>query len=503
MVGYLREATLAARFGISSTMDAYFAAIFIPTILYVVLIVGTLSPIFIPILIQEDPEKRPANASMTFSVVTNFVMLVMIVIVALGVFGAHQWLPWLFPGFAPATDAMALRLVYIIFPALPLLGAAGILIALLNGFHKFWLAAFSPAFASLSVIAAALLARGDRAVYTVGIATAAGFILQFVVLVPAAWSLGIRYRAALDFRHPAIAKLLRLGIPLFLYLVVANASFVLERSLASRISAGAVATLTYAFRLFTVPANFLAAPLAIVAYPGFAREAAREQRGDLTSQSVRLFHLVVFLFLPVTLWMMLNAGFITRLLYEHGRFMASDSLVTSRILVIYSLGILPNAVSTVLLRCLFAIEDMVTPLVAELFDLGFFSVAALYLAKHFGLEGLVVARSMSFFVVMAILAAVLARKKLLRFDGELLRLFIFTSLATIAMGAVSWSSMRLFQPVFETGSTLLRLVLVCTGLALSAGTFLTAARLLRLSQTRQIVNTAREMMPGAGNRGVE
>jgi peptidoglycan biosynthesis protein MviN/MurJ (putative lipid II flippase) len=183
--------------------------------------------------------------------------------------------------------------------------------------------------------------------------------------------------------------------------------------------------------------------------------------------------------------------------------MASDSLVTSRILVIYSLGILPNALSTVLLRCLFAIEDMVTPLVAELFDLGFFIVSALFLARHFGLEGLVVARCMSFFVVMAILAAVLARKKLLRFDGELLRLSIFTSLATLAMGAVSWGSMRLFQPVFETGSTLLRLVLVCTGLALSAGTFLTAARLLRLSQARQILSTAREMLPGAGNRGME
>jgi len=75
VVGYLREATLAARFGISTTMDAYFAAIFIPNILYMVLIAGTLSTVFIPILMQEKPDENPGKASVTFSVITNFALL--------------------------------------------------------------------------------------------------------------------------------------------------------------------------------------------------------------------------------------------------------------------------------------------------------------------------------------------------------------------------------------------------------------------------------------------
>jgi len=502
VVGYLREAALAARFGISTTMDAYFAAIFIPNILYLVLIAGTLSPVLIPILLQENPDDDPAKASTTFSVVANFTLLLFLVIVACGTLSARFWLPALFPGFDSSTAHLAVQLIYIIFPALPFLAAAGILTALLNGFHRFWLAAFAPALASLPVIMAAVFLRGDLAIYALGIATALGFFLQWLVLLPGAASLTLRYRPVLDFRHPALKKVLRLGVPLFLYLALANAATVLERNLASRISAGAVSTLTYAFRLFTVPSNFLAAPLAIVAYPAFAREALRERRGDLGEQVSRLFRLLIFIFLPVTVWTILNAVPVTRVLYEHGRFSAADSAITARILALYSIGILPNAVAIVLLRCFFAIEDTVTPLLVEIVDLGFFVTTATFLNRYFGLAGLVTARSVTFVMVMAILVFVLARRGLLKFAG--FPGFLFrTAAATLAMGAVSWLTWHFMRPAFQSSGTVLRLAMIIVTVSVSAAVFLGLAALLKLGESRQILTTVTGLVPGMGERGVD
>lgn len=499
VAGYLREATLAARFGISATMDAYFAAIFIPNILYLILIAGTLSPVFIPILIQENPDEDPGKASQTFSVITNFTLLAFVLIVICGTLGARLWMPLLFPGFKPSTSDLAVRLVSIVFPALPFLAIAGILTALLNGFHRFMAAALAPAVSSIAVIVAALSFRGQRAIYAVGIATAIGFFLQCAVLLPAKAGLGIRYRPVLDLRHPAIKKLLRLGIPLFLYLAVANAATVLERNFASRISAGAVSTLTYALRLFTVPSNFLAAPLAIVAYPGFAREAVREQRGELAAQVSRLFRLMVFVFLPVTVWTIFNAAPVTRILYEHGKFSAADSWITARILAIYSFGIVPNAVTIVLLRCFFAIEDTVTPLLAELVDLVFFVTTATILTRRFGIEGLAAARSMTFFVVMIILTLVLGRRRLLKFSGFasfLLRIAV----ATVAMAITTWLIWHFLKTMFEPAGTLLRLAIICLTICLSAAVFLGLAALFRLGEGRQIVSTVLDLVPGLGRR---
>lgn len=501
VVGYFREAVLASRFGVSATMDAYFGAIFIPNILYSILIAGTVSPILIRILVQEETARNNAKSSEAFSIVATFSLLVLSLVICLALPGTRLWLVWLFPGFDSATLDMAVRLVYIIFPSVIFLAVTGLLTAVLNGYNRFALVSVAPVFASMAVIAAAFFARGDRAVYIVGIATAVGFLLQCLVLVPAAASLGIRFRPIFNFRHPAIEKLLRLGIPLFLYLAVAGASALMERNLASRLSSGAVSTLSYALRLFTVPSNFIAAPLAIVAYPGFAREAARVSRGELGPQLSKIFRLVTFLFLPVTVWTVINSLVVTRLLYEHGHFLPADSVITAHVLAVYSVGILPNAVAMVLLRCFFAVEDTVTPLLAEILALISFVLAAPVLSRHFGLAGIVAARAAAFFLVTVILIYVLARRKaLLALNWDLLKFWLRALVASIGMGALSWLSLRLFIGVFDSGGSLVRLIITIILMAFGGTVYLLLARLLNMDEARQIWSTARALLPG-GNRG--
>jgi peptidoglycan biosynthesis protein MviN/MurJ (putative lipid II flippase) len=99
VVGYLREAALAARFGVSSTMDAYFGAIFIPNILYFILIAGTVSPILIPILLQQDEDADQNRRSETFSVVTNFSLVMLVAVVACCLPGARLWFTSFFPRY--------------------------------------------------------------------------------------------------------------------------------------------------------------------------------------------------------------------------------------------------------------------------------------------------------------------------------------------------------------------------------------------------------------------
>jgi len=492
--GYLREATLAARFGLSTTMDAYFAAVFIPTMVYMVLIAGMLSPIFIPILLQDADGGRD-KLSETFSVVTNFVLLFLAAIVCGAVVTVHRWLPLLFPGFSPATDEVTSHLIYIIFPTILFVALAGILTAALNAFHKFALGAIAPALSSVTVVLAALLAHGSRAIYLVGMATAVGFLLQLLLLIPAIAALGIRYRPVLRLRHPAIGKLWRLGGPLLLYLIAANASLLLERNLASRLSAGAVSTVTYATRLFTVPSNFLAAPLAIVAYPQFAREALRENRGDLVRQVSRVFRLVLFIFLPITIWTVLNALPLTRLLYERGQFRLEDSILTSRVFSLYSMGILPNAIAVILLPCFYAMQDTFTPLWVECIDLVFYMVVALFLMSHFGISGLAFSRGVQFYLVGAILMFVLFRRGLLKIDSDLLQFVSRVGLASLSMAAVSWISFYLLHAGFDSGKTPLRFCIVCVVLVTSSVTFLGVARLLKLGEVKEILKAALDLLP--------
>jgi len=141
-------------------------------------------------------------------------------------------------------------------------------------------------------------------------------------------------------------------------------------------------------------------------------------------------------------------------------------------------------------------------LFAELVDLGFFVVTATILTRRFGIEGLAAARSMTFFVVMAILIFVLGRRGLLKLSG-LSQFLLRTIAATAAMGLTSWLIWHFLQPLFESAGTLLRLAVIILAIGLSAGVFLGLAVLLRLGEARQIITTVLDLVPGRGRRGEE
>jgi len=486
--GYLREATLAACFGISAVMDAYFGAMFIPIILYTVLISGALSPVFIPILLEQDSKGDRAQLSETFSVLINTVVLLLTIIIGIGILTAHTWLRLLFAGYSAETIQLATRLTYIMLPAMLFLALAGVLTAVLNGFNRFALASFAPCLGSLAIVVATLFSRGNGAIYIVAFATAAGFVLQFLLLLPTTRSLGIQYRPSFNLRHAANRRLLRLGAPLCGYLMLANASVLLERNLASSLSAGAVATISYAMRLFAVPATFLVAPLAVVVYPQFARQALWGKLDHLKKHVSDMFRVVVFIFLPLSIWIVLNALPLTRILYEHGQFGLQDSLITARVFTLYSIGILPNAIGIIVLRCFYAIQDTVTPMLAEAIDLVFYFFIASLLSKHYGLVGLALARGMSFILVSGIFITVLHKKHgLMEIDRNFVIFALKTTLASSSVMAVSFACAHLLHQLVDGGSIFSRLIGISVSGFLSTALFLAIAWLLRIPETTRVV----------------
>jgi putative peptidoglycan lipid II flippase len=498
IAGYIREAVFAVRFGVSSISDAYFGAILIPNILYAVLVTGTLSPVLVPILLDENATAEREKQTDTFSAVTSFIVILLIGTIGIVLLTMRLWLPLLFAGFSPATLKLTADLLYMILPGLVFLGLSGVLTAALNTFHKFAMAAFAPAVSSIVIILAILFAPEKNAIYVVGLAVALSFFLQALVLVPSVAKLGIRYRPTLNFRHPAIPKLLRLGVPLFLYLMVSNSAMFIERNLASQISAGAVATLSYALRLFLVPANFLASPLATVAYPHFAREALREGLGDLRVEVSKVLRMVIFLFLPATIWVILNALPVTRLLYEHGKFGFGDSVLTAKVLSIYALGILPYAIAIIILRCLYALRETTIPLWVELFALSYYTVSAILLSRHFGLVGLIFARATEFIVVSAALYVVLHRRLGLHSPSlDTLSFFVRTMFASAVMGVVVWGSFHFALSGFTSASTMSRLVTVFVQLALGTAVYVSMALLLKLREASQAVVMVRSLLETA------
>jgi hypothetical protein len=108
---------------------------------------------------------------------------------------------------------------------------------------------------------------------------------------------------------------------------------------------------------------------------------------------------------------------------------------------------------------------------------------------------------MSFYLVATILVFVLwSRKRLLKLDLGFLQFLLFTSAASLAMGAVSWISWHLLHPVFDSGRIPIRFVVVGALLMFSGGTFVGVARLLKLEEATHLVNTLLQIVASVRGR---
>jgi putative peptidoglycan lipid II flippase len=490
LLGYVREGAFAARMGVSADMDAYVAAFFMPNVLYLVVIAGSLAQAFIPIFLEATAKDKEAGWQV-FSLALNLATLGLVALAVVGIATCRWWLPVIFAGFSPHTLELSIKLTYIIFPTIVFVGLAGILGALLNSLEHFVLPAASPAVYSLMVIPVLFFVKGNRLIYLVSAATAFGLALQLVIQLPAVRKLGAHYYPVLDFRHPAVFKLLKLGVPLLLYLAVAYCSVGVERHLASRLWPGAVSIVNYAMRLFNLPASLFVVPLSIVLYPSFAREAARLNQGELRQEITRATRLIIFLALPATAWMMFQALPVTRLLYERGQFHFQDSLMTARFLTICCTGILPNALAIIFLRGLYSTQDMLTPLWVEAGNLVFYVWAAPYLTRRFGLAGLAFARAFAFFLFPTVLLVVLeCRMHLFARAGWLGRQLWKASASSLVMGVVTWLEFGLLRDCFNRQHLLGRAAVVGL-LAISGATvYLAVSYWLRLEEAHSLVERA-------------
>jgi putative peptidoglycan lipid II flippase len=184
---------------------------------------------------------------------------------------------------------------------------------------------------------------------------------------------------------------------------------------------------------------------------------------------------------------MLNALPITQVLYQRGQFSAADSVRTAQVLTLYGIGILPTAVAIILMRCFYAVQDTVTPLVVEIIGLVYYVIAAPLLSRRYGLNGLAAARGGAFILVGLMLVAVLMKRDLLRLRQGRPGFYLRVTAATALMGVTSWAVLTLLAQRAGPDTTLVRLVVLGASGAASALVLIGVSRLLGIEESNRVL----------------
>jgi putative peptidoglycan lipid II flippase len=379
VAGLLRERVLAYYLGRSPASDAFRAALRIPNLLQNLLGEGVLSASFIPVYARLGAEGRHEEASRVARAVGTLLVLVASLVALGGVLAAR---PLLASGFASDTRELTIRLVQILFPGVALLAISAWCLGVLNSHRRFFLSYVSPVLWSAALIGAAIIAgrrlAGNDVDLVMWIAWGAviGSAAQLGVQLPVVFRLLRSLRPSLAVREPGVRSTLRAFVPVLLGRGSVQLSSYIDLVLAIYLGPGIVTAIANAQTLYLLPVSLFGMAVSAAELPEMSSatggEAARAEH--LQNRLRSSLRRVVFLVVPSAVAFVAIGRSIVALVFETGRFGATDTEAVWIILAGSALGLSAGTQGRLLGSAFYALGDPKPPLRAALVRVAFTAV---------------------------------------------------------------------------------------------------------------------------------
>src|SRR5947208_1301723 len=257
VVGFVRDIVVALVFGAGPVTDAFFVAFRIPNILRRLLAEGALSTAMIPVFSEYFVTQSRPEVLRMLRAVLALALVALGVTALLGIATAPWLVTAIAPGIAedPARGGLAVLLTRVMFPYVVLVGLAALAAGALNAQGRFFASALGPALQNVGMIAAIplLASRVDPPILSLAIGVMVGGVGQVVIQLPSLRRCGLLVLPAAEFRHPALARLVRLLLPAVFGLAAVQVMVFVNTLLASLLRPGPTSYLYYPDRATESP----------------------------------------------------------------------------------------------------------------------------------------------------------------------------------------------------------------------------------------------------------
>jgi putative peptidoglycan lipid II flippase len=486
LLGFVRDAGIAAVLGAGVLSDAFFAALQIANLFRRLLAEGALNSAFVPMWtrIRDDDGADGARCFGEDVLATMLVALALFALacVALAPVVVHI----LAPGFAATGERFAHAVAYLRLsvPYVAVAGLVAVVAAILNAEGRVGAAAFGVvAFNGvmiLAVAAVALTRQSDHAGRVLSFAVVVAGLAQFTLVAGAAARLpGSPRRLHVTF-HPQTRRFFAKVLPGVIAAGMPQLTLMVGVIIASAAPA-AVSWLTYASRLYELP-------LGVVSVAASLRGGNRARIAGAQSRAVEI---ALALALPAAAAFALLAVPIAGGLFERGAFGPQDTAAVAAALAAISTGLPGHALEKVFGAVCFAREDTRTPMLAALAGLGAATIGALVLFPRYGHVGIATAIAISGWVGATLLGFVLVRRRWLHIDRVAWRRLPRIAVATALMACAIIAAQALLAPTLGATGMLARLVLLIALVTGGLGVYLAGLQLLGVARLGDLVTAVR------------
>lgn len=381
VTGVLRDTSAAVALGFFLVADAFSLANSLPTIIYILVIGGSLNAVFVPQLVRrmkEDADGGREYANRLLTITTTILVL----LTATAVLCADWIIDLYTPDDYPATEySLAVAFARLCLPQILFYGLYTMLSQVLNARGVFGWPMFAPIANNVIGIATflgfAAIAGTDAAadgqlstsqVLFLGVGTTLGVIVQSIILIPVLHKAGFQWRPSFNWRGLGRTGTLAawtLGLVLVnqvtnLIVIRLAARANVEATASGAVNAG-FTTYQKAHLIFLLPHSIITVSVVTALLPALARTAHEGDVHRVGMDLGRAMRFVAALMVPIAAILAVCGTDLAVALFGYGAATIAQATVLGNVVTVFMLGLVPFTLFYVLLRGFYSIEDTRTP----------------------------------------------------------------------------------------------------------------------------------------------
>lgn len=511
-LGLIRQRFLVGIFGASNTLGVYLASSRLPDFLFQLIIAGALSSAFIPVFsdyLARGKEKEGHEFASTLLALGLGIFLV----ISLVLFIFAEYFSYLVaPGFSHSQIVLMANLMRVIIVGEMFFIIGSFLSAMLQSYSHFFIPGIAAALYNLGIIIGMVTLWPWLGIYAPAVGVILGAFIFVILQIPLIRKIGFSFHPTVLKNVVGIKEVFHLMWPRTISLAIFQIGTLLTVTLISFLAdpGRSYVIFDYAQTLAFAPVALFGQTIAQAAFPVLSRQ--REQLEDFKITFLTSLSQMLYLVLPISVLFLVLRIPIVRLVYGASQFDWPATVMTGRILALFSLSLFAQALTYLVSRAFYALHDTVTPLVVGAVSTGvMLGVAAVTVfGMHAGISSIALSYSFGSIFQFVVLFILLSYK-----TGGFKKAYLFFSfskiiIATFFTGFALYIPLKLLdQLVFDTTRTINLILLtgITSIIGLSLYLFLTwifqvqeaqtyVVMFKRLGNWKDILTTIQEWLEG-------
>jgi putative peptidoglycan lipid II flippase len=365
LLGFLRDMTFFASFGMSEIGAAFLLAFSLPNLFRRLLGEGALSSAIMPVMSSHYVAHGKDSMLKLFS----YIILRLVIIFTLTLIGTYGLIVFISPLLIDPKWSMALKFTTALLPYMVFVCLAAVVAVALNVMGRFFISSINQIWMNLSMILSLVVGYcfglcGLRLVYCLIGGVLLGGLIQLAIPLLSVFVHG--WRPQLDPNVPKLkenmADVWKLFLPGMFGAAVEQLNFFISRAIAYTFSTSAVSLIYLSNRLTELPMGVFGWAIITVFFPNIAKAvSSKSDAASINKTFNDTLVAMVWILLPSALGIFLLKKEILSVFFVHGKFTTDDIFQVLPIISVYCIGLAFSGISSLLIRGFHSLKDTKTP----------------------------------------------------------------------------------------------------------------------------------------------